>query len=138
VVVEAGELAERFAAEAPSVVASEAGITEAAVTSMEAATGGRASTLDWAGVIRIIGVTRIMDTLTIGAIRITMDTRITPPTIRTRMALLITRRHRLPNRHRVKVNLRPRNPHPRNSLRMIRHRLAVRIWDRGDLDLRGH
>jgi len=56
VVVEVGALAERFAAEAPSVVASEAGITEAAVTSMEAVTGGRVSTLDWAaGVIRIIG-----------------------------------------------------------------------------------
>ncbi len=137
-VVGAAAVAERFGAEALFVVASEAGITEAAVTSMEAVTGGRASTSDWAGATHIIGVTRIMDTLTIGIIRIIMDTRITPLTILTRMAVPITRRQRPPHRHRVKVNLRLRNLHPRNSLRMIRHRLAVGVSDRGNSEMGGY
>ena len=130
-VVEVGALAEQFAAEAPSVVASEAGITEAAVTTMEAVTGGRASTL--AGVIRIgviptIGVIRIMVIPIIRVIRTITGTRIM---ILTRMAVRITRRHRRLNRHGVRVNLHHRNQRPRNSLR-IRRRCAVVAWNRGN------
>ena len=83
--VEVDALGERFAAdspaEAPSAVASEAGITEAALTPMEAVSGGPSSTLEWAaGVTRIIRVIRI--TALTDTIRITTATILTDMAVR--------------------------------------------------------